>query len=398
MTVRIGFDISQTGKSKAGCGYFADSLIRHLAKIDTQNEYVLYPTFGDFFWDSNNSSVCRIDQANFRVGLHHYSFYGAQQFWRKPPGDFEQQLSAPDVVHANNFFCPTNLENARLIYTLYDLGFLENPEWTTEQNRTGCFNGVFNASLYADYIIAISGYSRRHFLETFPHFPEHRAIVVYPASRYSSTKALARPGNLEVLRPESFWLSVGTLEPRKNHLRLLKAYARLKAQVGHTHPLVLAGGKGWLMDDFEQVLDELRIRQDVVLLGYVDDEALQWLYQNCFALLYPSLFEGFGLPVLEAMSLGAPVITSNVTSIPEIVGDAGLLVDPYEEEDILQAMLNLSRGKVDRNRLKEMSISRASMFSWVDAAKSVLEIYRDALLKPPRFSRHASSKGECSSL
>jgi glycosyltransferase involved in cell wall biosynthesis len=380
--VRIGFDVSQTGSAKAGCGYFADSLVRNLAKTDKKNEYVLYPTFGDFYWDSDSSTVCHIEQSNFHVGLKHDSFHTAQQFWRHPPVDLDEQLGSPDIVHVNSFFCPIRLRKPRLVYTFYDLGFLENPEWTTEQNRISCFNGVFNASLYADYIVAISDYSRGHFLETFPHFPAERISVVYPASRYSMAKPITQPTRLGFLRPGCFWLTVGTLEPRKNHLRLLKAYAKLKAQRSQTYPLVLAGGKGWLMDDLEQLLDELNLQQEVILLGYVADEALHWLYHNCYALVYPSLFEGFGLPVLEAMSCGSPVITSNCTSIPEIVGEAGLLVDPYQEEAIFRAMLSLSNGAVDRGQLKDMSLHRAAGFSWVNAAESVLEIYRNLLVMP----------------
>jgi glycosyltransferase involved in cell wall biosynthesis len=131
------------------------------------------------------------------------------------------------------------------------------------------------------------------------------------------------------------------------------------------------------MGDFEKVLDEVALRQDAVLLGYVDDEALQWLYQNCFAFVYPSLFEGFGLPVLEAMSLGAPVVTSDTTSLPEIVGAAGLLVNPLEEEDISQAMLKLSTGQVSREALKEMALRRSGAFSWTHTAEAVLQWYKD---------------------
>ena len=153
--MRIGFDVSQTGKAKAGCGYFAESLIRHLAQIDQYNEYILYPTFGDSYFDSSISFVCKINQNNFRNGLRYFLSHHARDFWRNPPINYETPLGEPEIIHANNFFCPVRLYNARLIYTLYDLSFMEFPEWTTEQNRTACFNGVFNASRYADFIVAI---------------------------------------------------------------------------------------------------------------------------------------------------------------------------------------------------------------------------------------------------
>jgi hypothetical protein len=142
--MNIGFDVSQTGRLKAGCGYLAESLIRHLAEIDTENQYILYPTFGDVYCDPEwPAAICRIDRPNFRQGLGHKAFESAQRFWRQPPGNLEEQLGNPDIVHSNNFYCPTTLRSARLVYTLYDLGFIEYPEFTTEENRIGCFRRRF---------------------------------------------------------------------------------------------------------------------------------------------------------------------------------------------------------------------------------------------------------------
>lgn len=309
-------------------------------------------------------------------------------FWSTPAADLETQLRKPDVIHINNFFCPIRLLRARLVYTLYDLGFVDHPEWTTEENRLGCFTGVFNASLYADLIVAISQYSRQHFLEIFPHYPAERVVVVYPASRFSALSDLPRPEPLPPLQPQQFWLSVGTLEPRKNHRRLLQAYARLKTHLTQSMPFVLVGGRGWLMDDFEPMLEELGLQQDVIRLGYVDDTTLQWLYQHCFAFVYPSLFEGFGLPVLEAMSLGAPVIASMVTSIPEIIGDAGILVNPRCEEAICAAMLQLVTDSQCRVHLRARARRQAAKFSWQAAAQAVLTCYQEVLTHP-RQTGHA---------
>jgi glycosyltransferase involved in cell wall biosynthesis len=381
--MRIGYDVSQTGAARAGCGYVAYSLIRALADSATHDNFVLYPTFGDFFFDPDwQQSTYLPDQPNFVRGLAHASHPEAQAFWADPPADLEQRLGRPDIVHSNNFFCPKHLEKARLVYTLYDLSFLENPEWTIEDNRTGCFGGVFQASLNADHIVAISHFSKRHFLEVFPHYPEERITVVPLASRFQSWRRVEQPENFAHLQSGRFWLCVGTLEPRKNHARLLQAYAQLKARLGKVDRLVLAGGKGWLMDDLYRLLEKLELAGDVEITGYVNDEALQWLYQNCYAALYPSLFEGFGLPVLEAMSLGAAVLSSNVTSIPEIVGDAALLVDPYQELDICDAMLQLARSPDLRGRLREAAQKQARRFRWDNAAQITLQCYEQALLAP----------------
>jgi glycosyltransferase involved in cell wall biosynthesis len=378
--MKIGFDISQTGSEKAGCGFFAESLIRHLAEIDRENEYILYPTFGDYYWDPHWArSTCRIDQPNFKRGPGHKTLHAARDFWNNPPDSLEKHLGSPEIIHSNNFFCPRGLRNARLIYTLHDLSFLTHPEWTTEENRIACFEGVFNASIFADRIIAVSDYSRNHFLETFPHYPVDRIRTIYEASRFKLSPEVPKPKKISLLQGDRFWLSVGVLEPRKNHRGLLEAYALLKKDGSKTFPLVLAGGRGWLMDDFKKEAESLGLQQDIVLPGYVDDETLQWLYRNCFAFLYPSYFEGFGLPVIEAMSLGAPVIASNTTSLPEIVGQAGILVDPTSKEELCQAMIQLSSDPEFRNSLKEKAIARASQFSWHSAAASTLECYRGLL-------------------
>jgi glycosyltransferase involved in cell wall biosynthesis len=389
--MKIGFDVSQTGKLKAGCGYFADGLIRSLAEIDSHNHYILYPTFGDLYWDPRwSSGVCRVHRPSFHRGTGHRTFAEAKLFWRHPPGDLERHLGDPDVIHSNNFFCPRPAKKARLVYTLYDLSFLVHPEWTTEANRIGCFNGVFEASIHADHIIAISQFTRNHFLRVFPHYPAERITVIYPASRYTRTYDLLRPRRLPPLVPQRYWLSVGVLEPRKNHLGLLRAYALLRKEREDNLPLVLAGGRGWLMDDIPKILADLGLRQDVIVLGYVDDGTLQWLYQNCFAFAYPSFFEGFGLPVLEAMTLGAPVIASQTTSIPEIVGEAGILIDPRSEESLARAMRALSDSESMRQSLKEKSTREAGRFSWKKSAEEVLECYREAIRRSRYFPDRVS--------
>jgi len=378
--MKIGFDISQTGKSKAGCGYFADSLIRSLAEIDSENHYILYPTFGDMYWDPDwRSEICQIHRPNFKYGPGHKNFEVSKSFWNHPSGDFEDQIGNPDILHANNFYCPKGLNHARIVYTLYDLSFLICPEWTTEENRITCFHGVFYASLYADMIIAISEYSRKHFLEVFPHYPADRIIVVYPASRFSEPRNYSKEKKPLALKSDEFWLSVGVLEPRKNHKGLLQAYARLKADQGKTFPLVLVGGQGWLMEDFEREINALKLREDVVRMGYVEDGELKWLFQNCFAFIYPSFFEGFGLPVLEAMSLGAPVIASRVSSIPEVTGQAGILIDPYQFETICKAMRKLSNEAQLRIQLREKAIEQSSKFSWRTAASLALQSYQEVM-------------------
>ena len=287
------------------------------------------------------------------------------------------------IVHSNNFFCPRGLRRARLVYTLHDLSFLVDPSWSTEANRVGCLDGVFRAATSADWIVANSDYTRRHFLEIFPHYPAERTEVVYPGSRYTLGCPAGPPGTEGTPQgtperfaqlgvpsgPGGFWLSVGSLEPRKNHRRLLEAYARSGSRL----PLVLAGGKGWLMDDFTGTGHPA----GVTLTGYVSDSELEWLYRNCFGFVYPSLFEGFGMPVLEALALGAPVICSNTTSLPEVAGEAALLVDPLDAGAIAAAMVRLASGEIGREVLRTAGLRQARRFSWEASARKLLGVYEE---------------------
>ena len=380
--MKIGFDVSQTGDAKGGCGYFADGLVRALAANDSANEYILYPAVGDFFWDPQSAATFACDLPNFRRLSLPRDFDASRRFWRKPAVDFEQTLGSPDVFHANNYYCPHGLRNARLVYTLYDLSFLHEPRWHTESNRVGCFEGVFRASWNADFFVAISKSTKNHFLSTFPHVAEDKIALIYPGSRFEYLTADARPERLRNLKPGAFWLAVGTIEPRKNYPRLLDAYRLLRARNPDSPPLVIAGGKGWLCEDFNSHLHGLEDDRDLFLLGYVSDMELSWLFQNCFAFVYPSLFEGFGMPVLEALGFGSPVLCSQTTSLPEVGGEAAVYFDPMDPESIAQVMVELLRGDISRERLKEAAHRQAKEFSWTRSAARLREVYEEVVKLP----------------
>lgn len=382
--MHVGFDISQTGTTKAGCGFFAHSLLSSFLRTDTNACFTLYPIFGDFYYDGKMKYRQPYSGPNVSYGPRWLSRDSAADFWGS--GDIEAVLKNPDVVHANNFWCPIQLTSSRLVYTLYDLSFALEPSWATETNRTGCFEGIFRASIAADWILAISEFSRVHFLSTFPHFPENRVRVIHPCSRFRNLESPGkRPGKLEKIGSKMFWLSVGTIEPRKNYFLLAEAYARYLSKDGAPYPLVLAGGVGWLMEDFEQHLKKLGIADHVVLTGYVSDKELIWLYRNCYAHLYPSLFEGFGLPVLEGMQFGAATLASDTSSIPEVAGDAAILIDPDDSDQWAEEMLQLSRQPERRNRMRTASWNQAERFSWEKSASSTLELYREAVSNPKRL-------------
>lgn len=252
------------------------------------------------------------------------------------------------------------------------------PNWTTEVNRLGCFAGVWRAALYSDWIIAISKASKEHFLQIFPWFPKDRISVVYPCSRFTNLQELgSQPAVISKnkIEPGKFWLSVGTIEPRKNQKMLVKAYAQYVANTKDPMPLIFAGKNGWLMDDFPTYINSLGFKDQIFITGFVTDAELIWLYRNCFANLYPSFFEGFGLPVLEGMQFNAATIASNTTSLPEITSAAALSLNPKDCQAWTDAMCALVDDPSKRQELSVKGKIRAGQFSWSNSALAVLDVY-----------------------
>jgi glycosyltransferase involved in cell wall biosynthesis len=326
---------------------------------------------------------CPYAGRDIQYGPRHATLDAARAFWTAP--GLDAALGAPDLVHSNNFWTPLQLKQSRLIYTFYDMGFAVEPTWTTEANRVGCFDGVFRSSVAADWIVAISESSRAHYLSVFPHFPESRIRVIYPCSRFPDAEVVGElPDALAGIPEGRYWLNVGTIEPRKNQRMLAQAYARYLSRASDPMPLVLAGGKGWLMEDFQIYLNELGIANHVMMTGYVSDAELIWLYRNCYANLYPSLFEGFGLPILEGMQFGAATLSSNITSLPEVAGTAAILLPPEDVEAWSRAMLDLEGDENERCLLGAAARCRAAEFNWKNSAAALLSLYEEAMATPKR--------------
>lgn len=382
-SLHIGFDISQTGSQKAGCGYYTHAMIQAMIGIAPENRYSVFPSFGDFYFDPMMPLRNPYPGENVQFGPRHLTRESAGAFWNS--SDLETAIGRPDIIHSNNFWMPLEIYSSKLIYTHFDLGFLQHPDWTTEPNRIGCFEGSFRSAVAADWVVTISEASRTHYVNTFPSFPADRIRVVYPCSRFSDVERKGTaPTNRGALDPDGFWLCVGTIEPRKNQRLLVTAFASYLRSGGRPMPLVFAGGKGWLMEDFEEYVSALGIQDHVKLLGYVTDDEMIWLYRNCYANFYPSIFEGFGLPVLEGMQFGAATVSSNSSSMPEVAGDAAILLSPSEAAPWAQTMLMLSKNSEQRSNLRAAGRKQANTFSWDRSASDMLSIYHEAADAPKR--------------
>ena len=237
----------------------------------------------------------------------------------------------------------------------------------------------------ATRIATVSEYSRQDLLDIYKLSPE-KVVVTYNGVESSFTPQPSVPNEAEAVRKRfgvsrDFLLAVGSLQPRKNLVRLIRAYARLRSEREDFRPqLVIVGRKLWLASEIFDEVKRQRWADDVILTGYVADEDLPALYRAARAFVYPSLFEGFGLPPLEAMACGTPVVTSDVSSLPEITGDAALLIDPNDERALANALIEVVNNDRLRAELREKGIAQAKKFTWRDAAEKTLRLYQEAYM------------------
>jgi glycosyltransferase involved in cell wall biosynthesis len=314
---------------------------------------------------------------NYEVNLKHISLRNVGRLG----GNLWGQLELPYYARSKILWSPTNtgpISHKRHIVTIHDTAVLDHPEWFSTKYAVWYRFLLPRLAKLATRILTVSEFSRRRLTEIMDLDPEKIAVV--PAGVDSRFKPV-QPEIIETVRkrldlPPAYVLAVGSLEPRKNITGLFKAWSLLLSQQrvsGDIH-LALAGGEASIFRDvgFSSLPDK------VVLTGYVRDEDLPALYSGALAFVYPSLYEGFGLPPLEAMACGVPVVASGSTSIPEVTGDAALLVDPLDIESIADGLELVLDDDVLRESLRTVGFERARLFSWNEPARLVWELLVEA--------------------
>ena len=280
-----------------------------------------------------------------------------------------KNLSNFDLVHCPTVTAPFFFRpNSRVVMTVHDLIPLLFPRWQTTR-RVLYFKYFLKYRFrFVDRFIAVSNTTKQDLIDLFE-IPEDKIDVVY-----EGVSDQFRP--IEKKR-EDFILAVGTLEPRKNFKRIIEAYISLRTEKKISDKLIIVGKKGWLFDDILTIPEAFQ--DDIIFKGYVSEDELIRLFQTAHFFIYPSMYEGFGLPILEAMACGCPVITSNTSSMPEVAGDAALLVDPYQIEEIKNAIYTLTNDAELCTKMSTEGIGRASRFSWQHAAAQTSQVYEKAL-------------------
>ena len=282
-----------------------------------------------------------------------------------------------DVFHSPDFIPPLRAKTPSVI-TIHDLAFLIYPHFLTKESAR-YYGQIDRAARHADQIIAVSESTKQDLIKMLG-TPEDKITVIYEAAdpMFQPEDRAAALRHVQELYdlPSEFVLFVSTIEPRKNVAGLLRAYRRLRDDYKLTPALVLAGAPGWLSDDVHELVKKLGLGKQCYFLGRVSSHDLLQLYNAAQCLVQPAFYEGFGRTPLEAMACGTPVIVSNVSSLPEVVGDAALLFDPQEDEELTVAMWRVLTDKSLQEELRAKGFQRAAAFSWERAAEQTMAVYR----------------------
>lgn len=371
--MRIALDCRTVTSPKTGDRTYALSLSRALAASAGEDELFLYT------WE--RTTLTEHPQRNV-----HSVLLPAWPRWTWTPIAFPRDLRARrmDLAHVQYLVPP--VAPCPVVTTIHDVAFRRFPKLFPLKHRLLLNWLIPMAVRQAAAILTGSEATRNDLVELFGAAPESVHVTPYAADE--AYRPMRRRDAVDAVRrhlgvPVPYILSVGVLQPRKNLPRLVRAYNRIAARVPHR--LVLVGKEGWAPEELRAAVAETPVGREVIFTGYVADADLPALYAAADLFVYPSLYEGFGLPPLEAMACGAPVITSRVSSLPEVAGDAAVLIDPTSETELSDAMLELLGDPGRRRELSERGLARAEQFSWSRTAQLTRDVYRNvaASLFPP---------------
>ena len=382
--MHIAIDARRISDRHAGMGVYTYNLIRALQRIDSRNRYTIF---------LNPLKTKRFDNANSNFSTYITPItienHVVGDLWRHVYLPYRLKADGTDVFHDPGYFLPVVPGGYKSVVTVHDLVVYTFPQTNSKRYFWYMKQMTKIGARNADLIIAISFHTKDDLVRILK-VPEEKIRVVYSAVN-EHLKPVVDPEQLGQVRRKfgiegPYILCVNTIEPRKNLPRLLSAYHLLKMETKIEHKLVVCGMFGWLYGDIFTTINELELKDSVIFTGYVRDEDLPRLYSAAELFVFPSLYEGFGLPALEAMACGAPVITSNSSSLPEIVGGAGILVDPYSVDELAEAMHKVISDDELRKQMRESGLARASLFSWEKTASQTLLIYEELnSMKRPIF-------------
>jgi glycosyltransferase involved in cell wall biosynthesis len=356
----------------AGINWYIYNLLRYLSGVGDQHRYTVF--LGDKeakqAFPHMEARTARLPTANPVVRI----------FWEQTLQPMHLLKEGIDLLHSLAFVQPVFLPIPGIV-TIYDLTFMLFPKRIHPLRRLYLGWGAQYSARKARCIIAISASTKRDIVRLLAVPPEK--VEVVPCGVDENFQPIEDPQALDHFRrkrhlPEQMVLFVGTIEPRKNLINLLRGYALLSQRTRVPH-LVIGGPKGWRHQEVFSAAEELGLQEHVIFPGYIPQEELPLWYNAAELFIYPSLYEGFGLPPLEAMACGTPVIISNTSSLPEVVGGAGILVNPESAEEISEAMQRLLTDSTLRAEMRRKGVNRSREFSWQKAAQETVRVYEQAM-------------------
>ncbi|HVX29769.1 MAG TPA: glycosyltransferase family 1 protein [Nitrolancea sp.] len=372
--MRVAFDYTSAIHQRAGVGRYTRSLAAELEPLLCDDEFILWYTSRSRAPLSLSSTGARFGGRSKRIPL---SPRTSALIWQRMRLGIpiDRLIGSPDVLHSPDFVAPP--AKAPVIVTIHDLSFLVVPEFAHPNLKRYLEASVPRTLRRAAHVIAVSDVTRQDIIERYNVQPERVSTIYngvdgwfYAPDQAAVDRALEHFG---LRRP--YFVIVGTVEPRKNHLAVLHAFAKLYEHRKDVS-LAIAGSPGWLSEPIIAEIEKAAMSMPVRYLRFVDDTWIPALYAGSVALVAPSWYEGFGLPVLEAMACGAAVITSDRGSLPEIAGDNAILVPPGDIEELAASMQRLLDDTTLRADLVQRGRAHAATFSWRAAAEAHVDLYR----------------------
>ena len=367
--MRIGFDASALGAQTTGAGEYQRQLLAALPEADPTLQLTVYTARGAEGWVPPGSVARSMPWA---PGERTQRILSGGLAWRR-----HWRRDRLDLLHVPMYYLPPGAP-ARSIVTIYDVRFLRLPE-TYPRLRHAFLRAAVPWSLRrASQIITISEFTKRELVELLGIAPER--ITVTLLAQRSEFRPVTEAAELDAVRrkyrlPGRFILSASALEPRKNLARTVEAFARARAK-GLSQELVLAGARYFGTDDIARAISRHGLEAVVHFPGYVDDADMPAVYTMADVFIYPSLYEGFGIPLLEAMACGTPVIAANASSLPEVAGPAACLVDPLDVESIADGLLRVLGHDKFARQLRIAGFERIRGYSWARTARETVALYR----------------------
>ncbi len=371
--------------SKTGIGWYTYKLIYELAEQNIQNEVCAFDILNrnnskkqlnTLFSEISNPDTIQCKINNYTLNGLYSRLDG---LYKHISFDFLFN-SKVDIHHAHNFFLPYKLKEPSVV-TIYDMVYKLFPE-TMDQGNLDLLNKIMPRSVTeSTKILTISENSKREISEILGIQPEKIAIA-YPGYDPTIFKVIPKEQTIETLSKfnlkKPFILYLGTLEPRKNVERIVEAYASL-THLQRDYDLVLAGSIGWKSEKIFELIDRYNLKENVHITGYISQPEQVALYNEATCFVFPSLYEGFGMPALEAMACGCPVITSNTSSLPEVVGNAGILVNPLDSSEIASSIQSVLEDDARRTSMIQLNKQQITKFTWTNTAESVISLYNSLI-------------------